>query len=163
MNVILNMRISIHKALAGLDVIEEYEESLKKDFNPQGPRGPRPETAVACLHQKNFNPQGPRGPRRSIIWIRYLLKRFQSTRPSRASTKVGKSGAMSPGFQSTRPSRASTIFLKSSFVPDMISIHKALAGLDALADNKAYVENQFQSTRPSRASTVHRGVLTGPG
>ena len=34
--------ISIHKALAGLDFIAVLPEPIIQNFNPQGPRGPRP-------------------------------------------------------------------------------------------------------------------------
>ena len=33
--------ISIHKALAGLDILIDDQLMLGDDFNPQGPRGPR--------------------------------------------------------------------------------------------------------------------------
>ena len=56
--------ISIHKALAGLDCIGSHKAAPKQDFNPQGPRGPRPSFAGTSR--------------------RWFL--FQSTRPSRAST-----------------------------------------------------------------------------
>ena len=38
----------------------------------------------------------------------------------------------------------------------MISIHKALAGLDFVAPELLDDKYGFQSTRPSRASTIHR-------
>ena len=81
------MSISIHKALAGLDV-------------------PRPGV----------------GGREAI---------FQSTRPSRASTIAEPVMADEyQAFQSTRPSRASTAMRSVTSVLEIISIHKALAGLD---------------------------------
>ena len=58
------LSISIHKALAGLDHKPFGLLSGLRYFNPQGPRGPR-------LH-----------PKKNILCI----MRFQSTRPSRAST-----------------------------------------------------------------------------
>ena len=56
-------------------------------------------------------------------------------------------------FQSTRPSRASTekIYVTVNLVD--ISIHKALAGLDHRCYETMRYLNEFQSTRPSRAST----------
>ena len=55
-----------------------------------------------------FNPQGPRGPRRIPNILEPVIRKFQSTRPSRASTDL------------------------AGYVPAFgwISIHKALAGLD---------------------------------
>ncbi len=78
--------ISIHKALAGLDIIFSMYSLFCCYFNPQGPRGPRPggETTVSKYSQ----------------------------------------------FQSTRPSRASTFLVSLSSCFGVISIHKALAGLD---------------------------------
>ena len=149
------MRISIHKALAGLDETKQGSLPVYGYFNPQGPRGPRhvasftslifllfqstrpsrastysPYIPLAPSHisihkalagldlperllrpcSSYFNPQGPRGPRQH--YPRHTLKRplFQSTRPSRASTKL----------QSGNP-----------LIQD-ISIHKALAGLDVI-------------------------------
>ena len=55
---------------------------------------------------------------------------FQSTRPSRASTRLREVESRYDKFQSTRPSRASTRQLFLSKINRVISIHKALAGLD---------------------------------
>ena len=173
---------------------------MRTDFNPQGPRGPRRVSknvtlfaycisihkALAGLdtafpggrwHRLYFNPQGPRGPRRCTATRLSLGARFQSTRPSRASTRTcaaknkdddisihkALAGLDPPDssevaniteFQSTRPSRASTqerfmIEIQANF----ISIHKALAGLDSPMQYIYKSTGQFQSTRPSRAST----------
>ena len=148
--------ISIHKALAGLDsklsgVLHEIV-----DFNPQGPRGPRPSWSAG--------------------WV--ISSGFQSTRPSRASTvyllncSEDISDFNPQGPRGPRP--GVSLLSGSSFG---ISIHKALAGLDHRVLHvrppkctdfnpqgprgprrqllkrlrKMY---QFQSTRPSRASTV---------
>ncbi len=57
--------ISIHKALAGLDIADLQAQIDVINFNPQGPRGPRPLGVTAsCIFPDDFNPQGPRGPRR---------------------------------------------------------------------------------------------------
>ena len=214
------------------------------DFNPQGPRGPRP--LVLILHSApcNFNPQGPRGPRlyvatifpsfneisihkalagldlicwmygqsqtrfqstrpsrastvnqpissynikfqstrpsRASTWGRHFFlhtHQFQSTRPSRASTVFGPVVMPTLLFQSTRPSRASTekydaiqeeikisihkalagldvYIIKMYKSTQKISIHKALAGLDLYEEPYPPAEEEFQSTRPSRASTL---------
>jgi len=127
-------RISIHKALTGLDAEsrEAYQYFLEFQstrpsrastwsvlisgtvpghFNPQGPHGPRhgagrrPDTQY-----RHFNPQGPHGPRRCGFHERRRQVAFQSTRPSRASTMLEKD--YKAGLN--------------------ISIHKALTGLDPL-------------------------------
>ena len=82
-------KISIHKALAGLDHNSNETRNAHKDFNPQGPRGPRRiKEVIICMSQcisihkalagldktamywtikrTDFNPQGPRGPRRGL-------------------------------------------------------------------------------------------------
>ena len=55
---------------------------------------------------------------------------FQSTRPSRASTVSSKAISSFDIFQSTRPSRASTNGQQGKSYKAEISIHKALTGLD---------------------------------
>ena len=90
--------ISIHKALAGLDRYVSAKVSGWRNFNPQGPRGPRRSIpdhhhyakvisihkALAGLderdrkrrgHEGYFNPQGPRGPRplQECIIVNQLL------------------------------------------------------------------------------------------
>ena len=124
--------ISIHKALAGLDGCCTPTICALRDFNPQGPRGPRPNEG----------------------FVTDARQIFQSTRPSRASTLHRQ---LSHNFFKISIHKALAgldPWDSSGWMIFQISIHKALAGLDALADNKAYVESQFQSTRPSRASTV---------
>ena len=124
--------ISIHKALAGLDHTVQYYVFDMCYFNPQGPRGPRPSSS---------------------------LDKVQIYR-----------------FQSTRPSRASTYLFKEDDIMSKVSINKALAGRDLktfvpFPDVKNYNPQgprgprlssshlpsaclRFQSTRPSRASTT---------
>ena len=58
-------------------------------FNPQGPHGPRPELHTAYDRMNYFNPQGPHGPRQCGARQRSRKRKFQSTRPSRASTHDG--------------------------------------------------------------------------
>ena len=123
--------ISIHKALAGLDVQRIRAITNALHFNPQGPRGPRRGLLHRVRESDNFNPQGPRGPRRKRRDEEDRYKKFQSTRPSRAST-------------------SSVFFVIACCI---ISIHKALAGLDRIRCRYALLCYKFQSTRPSRAST----------
>ena len=101
--------ISIHKALAGLDRGFHYYSRLIKDFNPQGPRGPR----------------------RMIPYTVFDKDGFQSTRPSRASTVSWDTLSLLLLYfnpQGPRGPRPVVAALPPSLV--MISIHKALAGLD---------------------------------
>ena len=80
-------------------------------FNPQGPRGPRRRKAPRYSDQfPNFNPQGPRGPRRTPSccpgrWYHHFNP--QGPRGPRPRPSIICCG--NPRFQSTRPSRASTI------------------------------------------------------
>ena len=62
--------ISIHKALAGLDIADLQAQIDVINFNPHGPRGPRPLGVTAsCIFPDDFNPQGPRGPRPPLLII----------------------------------------------------------------------------------------------
>ena len=100
-------------------------------FNPQGPRGPRHNCWPRHSGYNNFNPQGPRGPRQRLELHVSLERLFQSTRPSRASTGLRNWYSRQARFQSTRPSRASTRMTRCTLTKILISIHKALAGLDS--------------------------------
>ena len=124
-------------------------------FNPQGPRGPRPSLccfifslfqisihkALAGLDVSPHPPpptwsrfQSTRPSRASTRAYQSVLNwaaKFQSTRPSRASTKSSRMRRSAAKiFQSTRPSRASTPVSQPKVETVEISIHKALAGLD---------------------------------
>ena len=78
--------ISIHEALANLDVIRLPRALLRSYFNPRGSREPRPNAST-------------------LLRMRTL---FQSTRLSRTSTVISVVGAFVAEFQSTRLSRTST-------------------------------------------------------
>ena len=64
----------------------QLAENVIRDFNPQGPHGPRPWEDNGPAVLEYFNPQGPHGPRHERIGIILNKTGFQSTRPSRAST-----------------------------------------------------------------------------
>ena len=100
--------ISIHKALAGLDWSEFGIVIVLQYFNPQGPRGPRP-----------------------LLDGRLLRScRFQSTRPSRASTPRRRyTPTVSPISIHKALAGLDDIRLEA-LTMEGISIHKALAGLD---------------------------------
>ena len=137
-----------------LDLLDSLLSVQKQYFNPQGSREPRPTSDVfalipwifqstrlsrastlfdrpICMRERYFNPQGSREPRR-----RQKLKR-----------------GFPRQFQSTRLSRASTIAADSLVHDGTISIHKALASLDAFVHSFLISSSLFQSTRLSRAST----------
>ena len=95
-------------------------------------------------------------PSRASTYNSYLIGRrllFQSTRPSRASTHFLLRHIRKFLFQSTRPSRASTLTRKS-----VASIYLLFQSTrPSRASTSIYhiilIRNPFQSTRPSRAST----------
>ena len=120
------LSISIHKALAGLDSPRVNPPDCTMYFNPQGPRGPRRLKLKDGKILGHFNPQGPRGPRRLQAISLLSVWRFQSTRPSRASTNRN-------GY--------SEILLQ-------ISIHKALAGLDLQYGALEFFHNYFNPQGP---------------
>ena len=102
-------RISIHKALAGLDFFH----------------------ASPFVNINYFNPQGPRGPRRGELKCLFQFLRFQSTRPSRASTLDGLTGQLaSSDFNPQGPRGPRRTGRAPWYSATAISIHKALAGLD---------------------------------
>ena len=136
-----------------------------KYFNPQGPRGPRPLLRAWRATFRHFNPQGPRGPRHlknrtltvnktisihkalagldsQVMAYAWDLETFQSTRPSRASTKPGCAIRDFVVFQSTRPSRASTAiftnFVSTFFIFLNIMLHFYLDNLLSLSKNSYF-------------------------
>ena len=150
----MRQRISIHKALASLDVCGSQWKIIFDYFNPQGSREPRPSEHVSAVDTQDFNPQGSREPR---PW----------------GLHQGWQGLI---FQSTRLSRASTGHTLLRFWGIPISIHKALASLDGGGWERVRTglyfnpqgsreprhdkvsnpgnRHRFQSTRLSRASTI---------
>ena len=81
---------------------------------------------------------------------------FQSTRLSRASTKKFKAIVRQLLFQSTRLSRASTPAGVVLTIPEVISIHKALASLDGFRPSIFAVRKNFnpQGSREPRRQKV---------
>ena len=78
----------------------------------------------------NFNPQGPRGPRHGPYRNAWTIDGFQSTRPSRASTIVENAGLMGIVI-SIHKALAGLDLARCKYQAQLdISIHKALAGLD---------------------------------
>ena len=101
--------ISIHVPLAGNDGRKNSLFAQRENFNPRSPRGERPDFFVLVSSREYFNPRSPRGER-----------------PSAYVTKSGMSE-----FQSTFPSRGTTRRSISIPVHEFISIHVPLAGNDA--------------------------------
>ena len=146
--------ISIHKALASLDVTLELKSEVTGDFNPQGSREPR------LIHASADD----------------CLKLFQSTRLSRASTPLCIVGQKYLYISIHKALASLDLCLFYLPVITSISIHKALASLDGLGypcslprshfnpqgsreprrSGGLILEdgNGFQSTRLSRASTI---------
>ena len=131
-------------------------------FNPQGSREPRPNepfTLTASIFY--FNPQGSREPRRintGAMLLDFSNFNPQGSREPRRTKTQGQSFGVE--FQSTRLSRASTLCYQFPNGFFRISIHKALASLDALELMWPGLEVIFQSTRLSRASTGLGGGVT---
>ena len=100
--------ISIHKALTGLDVKPFLLPVLLADFNPQGPHGPRPGRKQPPPPLQHFNPQGPHGPRRAAQPMGCLRSYFNPQGPHGPRRQSLFESLTLPKFQSTRPSRAST-------------------------------------------------------
>ena len=102
------IKISIHRALASLDLVTLYQLSLRNYFDPQGSREPRRCSGALPEDFRYFDPQGSREPRRfclafgvngksisihrALASLDILLgwkirqRRFRSTGLSRAST-----------------------------------------------------------------------------
>ena len=148
--------ISIHKALAGLDITLHIFLSSSSPFQSTRP------SRASTLHfifsfpaLRHFNPQGPRGPRPNpelhghLTFTISIHKALAGLDLQLLFPLAGQSL-----FQSTRPSRASTMATRLVQVGLAISIHKALAGLDMQLLSVYPLTWRFQSTRPSRASTI---------
>ena len=102
------------------------------DFNPQGSREPR--RKQWGIPTSNCKFQSTRLSRASTLTSARTtgnVTTFQSTRLSRASTILWVLPPIPRLFQSTRLSRASTVRAVMSHRIQNISIHKALASLDA--------------------------------
>ena len=81
-------------------------------------------------------------------------KAFQSTRPSRASTMPAGQGVSVRIISIHKALAGLDMIIPSLIVVPTISIHKALAGLDNNCWKTERMYPGFQSTRPSRASTA---------
>ena len=124
-------RISIHKALAGLDKIPGLQSGCRSRF--QSTRPSRASTArrrKAAMRDTIFQSTRPSRASTTMSLNPNIQIGFQSTRPSRASTCEAERAEGFHRFQSTRPSRASTDNGDELEEFTEISIHKALAGLD---------------------------------
>ena len=80
------IKISIHRALASLDLVTLYQLSLRNYFDPQGSREPRRCSGALPEDFRYFDPQGSREPRHSINGVSAQFGQFRSTGLSRAST-----------------------------------------------------------------------------
>ena len=100
--------ISIHKALASLDIVPYICQHLIAYFNPQGSREPRLIASNPIVTATNFNPQGSREPRQWSGPGQRAMRYFnpQGSREPRRKREGEKQNRNQ--FQSTRLSRAST-------------------------------------------------------
>ena len=169
--------ISIHKALAGLDCTFIFFCPYPWYFNPQGPRGPRPEMPNRIIKESifqstrpsrastarfqmmdillgDFNPQGPRGPRPLLRAWRATFRHFNPQGPrgprhlKNRTLTVNKTISIHKALAGLDEEQS-----KNKAMIRRISIHKALAGLDLTCVALFLITMPFQSTRPSRAST----------
>ena len=123
--------ISIHKALAGLDCSKSASPSRSSISIHKALAGLDEEAIKEWNSRIDFNPQGPRGPRLFHL-----------------------EGLMFPLYFNPQGPRGPRLYAGQEQIKDMsISIHKALAGLDAEEFKSLTSTSGFQSTRPSRAST----------
>ena len=126
------MTISIHKALAGLD---EYGQSGGRNGNISIHKALAGLDALpAMLHFLSFFisiHKALAGLDFCMVKLSILHPIFQSTRPSRAST-VNSSGlsCINCDFNPQGPRGPRLEYSLALLDSDMISIHKALAGLD---------------------------------
>ena len=136
-------KISIHKALASLDphfscffyipIISIHKALASLDKSP----------AYNAVVGQDFNPQGSREPRRpchqsgiQTCW------QFQSTRLSRASTGRAVSPMLSIASISIHKALASLDAKLTNYrIEQLISIHKALASLDTIRAGYSMLEN----------------------
>ena len=148
------MTISIHKALASLDsrgvVIKSIGYiSIHKALASLDSR------ILIRIHITGyFNPQGSREPRRKQGYRIRLIKEFQSTRLSRASTTndYRQQEARVISIHKALASLDEDEYDGGYYILH-ISIHKALASLDLWRSTYRMSSCKFQSTRLSRAST----------
>ena len=79
------------------------------NFNPRAPCGARRSTPVRRgLTATYFNPRAPCGARPCSAYCRWMLKRFQPTRPLRGATRRVWCQFCHDVFQPTRPLRGAT-------------------------------------------------------
>ena len=101
--------ISIHKALTGLDHGQDYPGAVPPYFNPQGPHGPRHCQSLRIIEQSQISIHKALT---GLDFVCYAESGFANISIHKALTGLdGGNGCCSLSdnrFQSTRPSRAST-------------------------------------------------------
>ena len=124
--------ISIHKALAGLDPILQTQWLQFQKF--QSTRPSRASTFIqrCCrVHQENFNPQGPRGPRRRVWSAGFSGVHISIHKALAGLDLLSRFSAVRSVLISIHKALAGLDPSTASFrAVNAISIHKALAGLD---------------------------------
>ena len=152
-----DLLISIHAPLAGRDPASISGGRFNGHFNPRAPCGARPQPLPPPRGAlRHFNPRAPCGARPVVGVLMLSFVIFQSTRPLRGATILGR---VFPVFQ-------------------LISIHAPLAGRDCACYRGGVVvchfnprapcgarpeptgtpifNTRFQSTRPLRGATINQ-------
>ena len=155
-----------------------------ENFNPQGPRRPRPCRINTGCSLRHFNPQGPRRPRPLQPKAFYTLNYFNPQGPRRPRPAQDARAIEDVTFQSPGPSQAPT-FIQSilhihqnHFNPQGprrprrredsillvidISIPRALAGPDNRGGSVQTAAKRFQSPGPSQAPTPYLFFILFP-
>ena len=128
---LIRFLVSIHAPLAGCD----------------------PASGGLCCPLLSFNPRTPRGVRPEAAELSELIRKFQSTHPSRGATQSIVETICTLTFQSTHPSRGATIpFGEDVYVEVFQSTHPSRGA--TATETTVHVVGKFQSTHPSRGATV---------
>ena len=147
--------ISIHKALASLDMQTMIEVQGQQDFDPQGSREPRQQYGKNVWNMFHFDPQGSREPRPLESVKLQDLRNFdpQGSREPRRKVMAKTKSSVNFDPQGSREPRLRG--QDGKYSPETISIHKALASLDELQDLQ---QQMFQNFDP-QGSREPRQIL----
>ena len=158
----ISVCISIHRPLAGPDLLRAAFRRMQQGFQSTGPlRGPTRLIAVRHMMYALFQSTGPlRGPTSSLI-SRISLCQFQSTGPLRGPTIKFVFRAVFTQFQSTGPLRGPTGAKFRIVLILMISIHRPLAGPDRSHRATIHTSNYFNPQAPcgARPCSMHLQIL----
>ena len=123
--------ISTHAPLAGRDQDIETGEVIQEDFNPRAPCGARRRRARPRPRPlRDFNPRAPCGARQSLPLSTCRMWDFNPRAPCGARPCSAYCRWMLKRFQPTRPLRGATDDQQVALVRVEISTHAPLAGRD---------------------------------